>query len=119
MDITLKTLLEKVVARLEPLSLSRVILFGSHAVGHARPDSDLDLLVVLDREDMPQTYQQRVSLDLCVLRLLRDIRQDHAMDIIVHTKAMYHRFVTGNSAFAREIQEKGLTIYEADSTRMA
>lgn len=119
MDMALKTLLEEVVAKLEPLSLSRVVLFGSHAQGHAVPDSDLDLLVVLDREDVPQTYQQRVSLDLCVLRLLRDIRRSYAMDIVVYTKAMYHRFLASNSAFAREIQEKGLTVYEAGSTRMA
>ena len=42
-------LLRSVVAYFDPV---RVILFGSHARGEAGPDSDLDLLVVLD-DDAP------------------------------------------------------------------
>ena len=119
MDLMLETVLEEVIARLEPLSLCRVILFGSHAQGRATPDSDLDLLIVLDRDDLPRTHQQRVQLDLSVLRALRDLRQRYAMDIIVHTQAMYQRFLAGNSAFAREIQQTGVTVYEAGHARMA
>ena len=119
MDTTLETLLEEVIASLEPLSPSRVILFGSHAQGRATPESDLDLLVVLDREDLPQTYEQKTRMDLCVLRLLRSIRRRCSMDVIVYTKAMYRRFLAGNSAFAREIQETGVTVYEAGHAGMA
>jgi predicted nucleotidyltransferase len=42
-------LLRRVVARLNP---TRVILFGSHARGDPGPDSDWDLLVVVD-DDVP------------------------------------------------------------------
>ena len=42
-------LLRRVVARLDP---RRVILFGSHARGEAAPESDWDLLIVLD-DDAP------------------------------------------------------------------
>ena len=42
-------LLDPVVAYFKPL---RVILFGSRARGDARPDSDIDLLVVVD-DDTP------------------------------------------------------------------
>lgn len=34
-------------------SLHQVMLFGSHARGDARPDSDLDILVVLNRDVNP------------------------------------------------------------------
>jgi len=37
---------ERIVQRFHPV---RVILFGSHARGDARPDSDVDLLVMLRR----------------------------------------------------------------------
>lgn len=43
-------LLEGVIAAYAP---RRVILFGSRARGEARPDSDIDLLVVLD-DDAPE-----------------------------------------------------------------
>lgn len=42
-------LVERVVAHFNPV---RVILFGSHARGEAGPDSDYDLLIVLD-DDAP------------------------------------------------------------------
>jgi hypothetical protein len=44
-----RDLLDRIVAYFEPVE---VILFGSRARGEARPDSDLDLLVVLD-DDAP------------------------------------------------------------------
>jgi uncharacterized protein len=45
-----ESLLRQVVATYAP---RRVILFGSRARGDARPDSDIDLLVVLD-DDAPR-----------------------------------------------------------------
>ena len=42
-------LLRRVVARLDP---RRVIVFGSHARGDATPESDWDLLIVMD-DDAP------------------------------------------------------------------
>jgi predicted nucleotidyltransferase len=42
-------LLDPVVAYFQP---RRVILFGSHARGDARSDSDIDLLVIVD-DDTP------------------------------------------------------------------
>src|SRR5689334_5464702 len=44
-------LLDAVVAYFKPL---RVILFGSHARGGADPDSDYDLLVVVDEDTPPE-----------------------------------------------------------------
>lgn len=40
----LPTIVDRIVRRFDPV---RIILFGSHARGQGRPDSDLDLLVVL------------------------------------------------------------------------
>ena len=119
MDATTRSLVDEIVTRLAPLAVSRVILFGSHAQGRGTGDSDLDLLVVLDRDDLPQTYGQKTNLYLSVLRPLRDIRKRSPLDVIVHTKAMYHRFLAMDSAFAREIRNTGVTVYEAGHARMA
>lgn len=47
--------------------LARVVLYGSYARGDARPDSDVDLLVVLEGEVEPYTEIKRtggLALDL-------------------------------------------------------
>lgn len=41
--------------------IDRIVLFGSHAVGNQRPDSDIDLVVISDTfKDMD--YWQRINL---------------------------------------------------------
>mgnify|MGYP001178113406 CR=1 FL=1 len=53
-------LLRAVVERIRP---RRVILFGSRAAGHARPDSDWDLLVVVDDDAPREQYDMRARYE--------------------------------------------------------
>ncbi len=60
----LSTAVSRLVDRFQPL---RIILFGSRARGQARPDSDVDLLVVLPH--VGNKHQTLVSM----LRVLADL----------------------------------------------
>jgi len=51
----------------------RIILFGSHARGDARPDSDGDLLVVLPLSGSKQEKQLEIRLALRDIRIPKDI----------------------------------------------
>ncbi len=44
--------------RRQCLRVSRAILFGSYARGDARPNSDIDVMVVSPEFDAPYDYQQ-------------------------------------------------------------
>lgn len=60
-----------VLATVEPLPL-RLVLFGSRARGEARPDSDIDLLVVMPQARLtPLERQARLRALRAALRPLR------------------------------------------------
>ena len=65
-------MVKRIVAKFHP---QQVILFGSHARGDAGPDSDVDLLVVMDFEGTA------FDKGLEILQALRDIRVP--LDVIV------------------------------------
>jgi len=64
---------ERIVRDFHPL---QIILFGSQARGEARPDSDIDLLVVLAAAD-----KRRAAVE--IMRILRDLPV--GVDVIVTT----------------------------------
>lgn len=51
----------RIAAQFHP---ARIVLFGSHARGDARPDSDVDLLVVLD--DVDERHEVAVEMRVAV-----------------------------------------------------
>jgi predicted nucleotidyltransferase len=109
-----KQYLPEIVARLQPLDPAKIILFGSQASGDADEDSDLDLLVVTSSDKLPASHREMEEAYLEVARLLRDVRRQAPVDLIVHTQPMHARFIEMNSLFAREVLQKGIVLYEAD-----
>lgn len=70
----IRQMVNRIVERFGP---EKVILFGSHARGEARPDSDVDLLVVMPAQGSKRDAQLRVR------NAVRDIRVPK--DVIVST----------------------------------
>ncbi len=104
-----------ILERLKKINPAKVILFGSHAQGTATAESDLDLLVVTNDDTLPQNYRENEKIYLAVARLLRDIRGDVSLDLIVQTRPMHDRFIEMNSLFARELLQQGTILYESDN----
>jgi predicted nucleotidyltransferase len=80
----------------------RVVVFGSQARGDARPDSDLDLLVIFD--DLEDRRERRVQIG----RLMS--HEAFAKDVLVATPADVERPPFG-SVLADAVRE-GVTVYE-------
>ncbi len=68
--IWLPVMVERIVARFHP---DQIILFGSQAKGRTRPDSDVDLLVVLPRVTTKREAQIAIRAALADLPLAKDI----------------------------------------------
>jgi predicted nucleotidyltransferase len=80
----------------------QVILFGSHAHGQPNPDSDVDLLVVIDTE--------RKEAEEAV-RICRAIDYDFPLDLIVRTpETLASRLALGDQ-FLNEVIDRGAVLY--------
>lgn len=84
----------------------RVILFGSYAWGRPTPDSDVDLLIVMEGNDRPARRSARIA------RALLDV--PFPIDILVRTsEEIQHRLCIGDY-FIQEIMQRGRVLYERD-----
>jgi predicted nucleotidyltransferase len=99
-----------IVVRLSAKKPLKVIVFGSRARGDFDEGSDIDLIVVLDKEGIPRSFKEKTENFLEVNRLLRDLNKRMAMDLVVMTRTQWERFVEMDSGFSREVQEKGLSL---------
>jgi predicted nucleotidyltransferase len=88
----------------EEFKARKVILFGSYASGRPRPDSDVDLLVILPFKGKPVWKS---------IEILDRVRPRFAVDILVRTPGQIKQRLKWNDFFIKEIMEKGKLIYEA------
>jgi predicted nucleotidyltransferase len=88
----------------------KAIIFGSQAAGTVTADSDVDLVVVLNVEEMPKSFSERMKNHSKVRKLLRSINREVPMDVLVYTKAEWDKLVQLNSSFAREVLKTGRAI---------
>jgi len=82
----------------------RILLFGSHAYGKPMPDSDVDLLVVMESNERPAARSTAIA------KALLDI--PFPMDILVRTPDEIHYRLEIGDYFIREILERGEVLYE-------
>lgn len=92
---------ERIVLTLNP---EKIVLFGSYAWGTPSPDSDVDLLVIM------QTDQSSSERYLEVSRLLRP--RPFPVDILVKTPAEIENALNSNDFFIQDILTQGQVLYE-------
>ena len=97
----LPEVVERLVSKLCP---ERIILFGSYAYGRPTPDSDVDLLVILE------TDASTTERYLAVSRLLYP--RPFPVDILVRTPREIEQALKVGDFFIREIVSQGRVLYE-------
>ena len=90
----------RVAERFQP---RRIVLFGSHARGTARPDSDVDLLVVMPYPEDPG----RMALRLCDV-----IKPRFAVDFVVRSPQELRRRLADGDPMLEEAMREGLVLHE-------
>jgi uncharacterized protein len=99
-DIT--DVVAQMVARFQP---QQVILFGSHAYGTPTPDSDVDLLVVMETplRHVEQAVKIRKAVDF-----------PFPVDVLVRTPQDIAERLALGDVFLREVLTKGVVLYAAN-----
>ena len=87
---------------------AKLVLFGSHATGKPRPESDVDLLVVMPFEGSP-FRQAAIILDHVVHAV-----GIMALDLVVRTPQQVKERIQMGDSFMLDIIERGRVMYEAD-----
>jgi predicted nucleotidyltransferase len=105
----LQDIVQRIVSGLHP---EQIILFGSYAYydidsfSSPTPDSDLDLMVIMETDARP------VERTLAVSRLLRP--RPFPMDILVRTPQEIHYALKSNDVFIKDVISHGKVIYERE-----
>ena len=93
----------------EKFDPKQIILFGSYAYGHPRPESDVDLLVVMETP-LKQSKQAR--------QIRQAINYNYGLDLLVRTPTTLKQRLEWGDFFLREITEKGKVVYESVNGRV-
>ena len=109
---TTRTLLEQYTEILKGIygkHLKVVILYGSYARGDFRPDSDVDIMILVDMSDLElKEYGQQLSY------MTYDFNMDHDLDIkpIAKSEAHFNKWIV-NYPFYSNIHKEGVVLYGA------
>ena len=85
----------------------KIILFGSYAYGSPRPESDVDLLIVMNT-DLRLTQQAQ--------QIRRYLNPLFGLDLIVYTPEVLSKRLEWGDTFLQEIVTRGKILYESADT---
>ena len=97
----IEDVVQQIVRKFNP---HKIILFGSYARGDFHPESDVDLLVLMETKLKPV----RQEIEIC-----HHIEYHFGLDVLVYTpQALAQRIALGDS-FVRDILQEGKVLYES------
>ena len=90
----------------EKFQPQKIILFGSYARGNPRPESDVDMLVVMETE-LKEVEQ--------AIKICQQIQYRFGLDLIVHTPKRLAERLNMGDCFLRDVLKEGKVVYETNN----
>ncbi len=110
MSKRMKNLMEQYVEQVRQIygsHVQQIILYGSYARGDFRPDSDIDIMILLDMSDLElKAYSQNLSY------MTYDFNLDNDLDIkpIAKSQEHFNKWVE-NYPFYTNVHNEGVLLY--------
>lgn len=112
MEQSIKKLMEQYITNVKNIygkHLREIILYGSYARGDFRPDSDIDIMILVDMSDLDlKAYSKDLSY------MTYDFNLDNDLDIkpIAKSEKHFRKWVI-NYPFYANIHKEGVILYDA------
>ena len=112
MEERIKKLIEQYITNVKNIygkHLREIILYGSYARGDFRPDSDIDIMILVDISDLDlKVYSQDLSY------MTYDFNLDNDLDIkpIAKSEEHFKKWIV-NYPFYANIRKEGVVLYDA------
>src|SRR5258708_21690963 len=102
----IQSLSNRIVREFKP---QRIVLFGSHAYGVPRTDSDVDLLVVMPFKGSGLRK---------AVEIIRTVKPQFSVDLLVRRPQDVEFRLANNDWFLHEVFEQGRTLYDSPDARV-
>ena len=97
----IQSVVDQIVAGFRP---EKIILFGSYAYGTPRPESDLDVCVIMETS----LSEAEQAVTIC-----RSIQYRFGLDLIVCKPQRLAQHLEWGDSFLKEVINKGVVMYES------
>ncbi len=110
MDISIY--IPQIVESLKKINPYKIYLFGSLANGTANEESDIDIVVILNKEEIPKNFEEKLNEKVKVRDAILELSLKIPIDLLVYSKGEFKKLQKINKGFAKEITQKGYLLYE-------
>ncbi|MDA3939250.1 MAG: nucleotidyltransferase domain-containing protein [Spirochaetia bacterium] len=111
----LKNYIPGIIESLKSIDPYQIYLFGSVSVGKETADSDIDLVVILNSDIIPKSYDEKLENKILVRDAIIEISMEVPIDLLVYSRTEFTKLKEINRQFESDILEKGSLIYEKAS----
>lgn len=111
--LTFQQKLNKIIERIKPYNPQKIILYGSHARGEARKDSDIDLLII--KKTRKSYFERRPEVSDLLYKeeyFLNPNEYIEGLDFSIYTPQEIKQAIDEDSFFFKDILKEGKVIYE-------
>ena len=114
-EIEIDSYIQELINKLSKMNIKEIILFGSMNNANFDEESDIDLLIILDIDKIPKTYEEKMKMKLELRKAIRTINRKVAIDLLVYTKKEFELLKKEGNNFFQNIIKNGKKLYEKAS----
>lgn len=108
--INIDEISKEIAERLSSVKPFKVYLFGSYAYGTPNENSDIDLMVVLEKDKTSHSFVERMADNLMLNKKLLDINSKYPIDLIVISRSDFNNMISDDNSNFKQLIEKAKVI---------